>query len=149
MCSATPTRRPSAKPFAITSASRPRAGARFIAERRSLERWCARLALRRGDHLETQHADHLPGLGDHSHPPAPFGGGREVELVRPGTITLLAPAADVQGNAIDFPTVVLPDVIDALVEAAWGIDRGVGVETVGMQALRRDLRQALAGRALF
>src|SRR5690606_38447567 len=110
---------------------------------RSPESGCSRLSLRSGDRLDTPRSDHPPGLGDHSHPPAPFGGGREVELVRPGTITLLAPAADVQGNAIDFPTVVLPDVIDALVEAAWGIDRGVGVETVGMQALRRDLRQAL------
>ena len=80
--------------------------------------------------LEAQHTDHLPGFGDHAHLPAAFGGRGEVELVRPGPVALLATATDVQGDAIDLVAIVLPDVIDALVKTARGIDRGIGVEAI-------------------
>src|SRR5690606_39462162 len=79
-------------------------------------------------HFEAQHADHLAGFGHHPHAPFAdrlFG---EVLLVGPGPITGLSAAADIEGDTVDTAPVVHPFVIDALLEATWRIDGGVGVE---------------------
>uniref|UniRef100_A0A1I8AM75 PE-PGRS family protein n=1 Tax=Steinernema glaseri TaxID=37863 RepID=A0A1I8AM75_9BILA len=99
------------------------------------------------NHLEAQHADHLAVFGEHAHLPVPDRVAGEHLLVGPGAVALLAPAIDVQGNAIDLFAVLFPYVVDAFVEAARGLDRGIGIEPGAADLAGADLLQAVAGAA--
>src|SRR5690606_12353958 len=92
-------------------------------------------------------ADHLAGFGHHPHAPFAdrlFG---EVLLVGPGPTTGLSAAAEIEGDTVDTAPVVHPFVIDALLEATWHIDGGVGVEAVSPQFGLAHLARAVAGLA--
>src|SRR5690606_20653381 len=99
--------------------------------------------------LETQHTNQLPVLGQHTNLPVARRVAREVLFVGPGAVAFLAPAVDVQGDAVDFLAVELPDVINPLVQAARRVDRGVGIESAAPDLLGADFVQAVAGRAIL
>ncbi len=65
----------------------------------------------------------------------------------PGPVALLAAAVDIQGDAVELLPVEHPHVIDALVEAARRVDRGIGEQALAAQLGGADLLQAVAGRA--
>lgn len=70
--------------------------------------------------LEAQHADQLAVLGQHPNLPVACGVAGEVLLVGPGAVAL-ATAMNIQRDAVDFFTVELPDVINALVQATGAL----------------------------
>lgn len=95
-------------------------------------RWAGRRAAI-GRDLEAQHANQLPGVGQHLNLPVAFHVLREVLLVRPGAIALLAAAMNIQGNTLKLLAVVLPHVVNALIQAARRIDCRVRVNTRATQ----------------
>src|SRR5471030_3330211 len=61
--------------------------------------------------FEAQHANDLSVLRQHPHLPAAYRIGGEVLLVRPGAVAFVAPAVDIQGNAVDLFAVEFPHMV--------------------------------------